>query len=159
MSLSYFHLIVGWLLILLGLIFISLVILNAYYYKEIENWNVVKGTVLQTKLTKKVVRFGGLDDFGMSTDISYSISISYQYEFDGQQYTSKKIFYYDFNRWFMFNKAKINLNNSYKTGQAVDVYVSSKKPESGFLIRKAPWVLMLTYAVICIIFGIIFLVN
>ena len=145
-------------LIVVGLVFICLIIFNSYYDRQMESWEIVKGTVLQTNLSKRV-DYSSIDEFGPTRDITYTFNINYEYVFKGIRYTSSKIFYFNFNNWFMFNKYKIRLNDTYASTSVVDFYVNSKHPERGFLKRGAPWRMKLLFAVACFTFDIIFLIS
>jgi len=112
-------------LIVLLLIAVALFVSACYFYrksKDTGNWEVVKGTVCDSKL----------DEYVSDSGTSYKAIVRYSYIVNGKEYMSGRIFFGDIIREGFSFKSK-GLLNIYPGGTTVEVYYNPLKPAESVL--------------------------
>ncbi|MET2984201.1 DUF3592 domain-containing protein [Aureibaculum conchae] len=158
MSNNLFELTIGAVLILTGIIFLYLLFLSIYINYKINTWNSINGKILVSNLSKKVKRYSiDLDDYGDSTEIAYTNKVIFEFEIENCTYVSDRLYYLNFNKWFLTNKFKKSLAEKYIIGKEVKVYYNPKEIEKAFLVQKTPITILLSYSLLSILGGLFFM--
>ncbi|MBG7612420.1 DUF3592 domain-containing protein [Polaribacter sp. BAL334] len=153
-------LIFGLLFILLGLIFLTLTLINLYFNDKIKDWQSLNAKVLKSSLTEKKEEFNiDTDIYSSSTRITYEQKIEFEYDYDGEKYKSDKIYYLEFNEWFLTNNQKKELSKNYYKDKRINIYLNPKDKCKAFLIDEFPINKLIIYMTITFIAGLFFLLQ
>ena len=145
--------------ILMGILFLSLTILNIYFNRKTNNWKSLKGKIIDSRFTKTIEQYSIDLDFASSTEIKYKNNIKFEYKIDEYTYVSEKIFYLEFNNWLASNKFKKRLAKLYIKDKKVWVFLNPKDNNKGFLVEKAPISTVLFYAILSLSGGLFLILS
>lgn len=140
-----------------GVIFIfGIILLLHFLYLHItssktKNWKHVKGKIL-------ISNIDNINYTGEDADLSYKAKVKYQYNLNGKNYLSKKIFYGDYIRSNMSYRAK-KVIKKYGKDEIVTVYYNPDNPEESVLETGInPVIYKILYVSLCLILLSIFLI-
>ena len=158
MSENLIGLMIGIVFLIVGMLFLTFTVLNIYFNEKVENWNILNGEILTSKLTKKVNEYSmDLDIYSNSTEVNYNQIVKFKYQFENHSFHSNKIFYLEFNNWFYSNKMKKKIAETYANNKTVRIFLNPKESQKAFLIQKAPIDKLIIYTILSLISSVYFL--
>ncbi len=151
-------LIIGSCFILIGLIILIFLLLTIYHNENNQELLIAEGIIIESSLEKKIEDYAmSTNIYGSSRDVTYKQKIKFEYIIDGVKYHSSKIYYIDFNNFFLTIKKKKVIIEKHPVNKKIKVFYTLKEKEKGFLYRKTPTEYTTFITVICFLVGSYFI--
>lgn len=112
--------------------------------QDIRSAEQVDGTITSSSVDREVTRRDRDDDGFRERSVSYYADISYQYTYNGEQYTSSGVFPGAGQSSVSESRAN-DLVTQYSEGSAATVYVADGGPNDTFLIKERKLLLPLAF--------------